>query len=797
MERPRSRISRRFAWLLALALATSMLAPGAAAQTDDEGLQEDPEPSSLVEIHITDRTELDRLVATGVDLTPDLDETAEGYTITAVLTPSQEADLLAQGFSVGDTLQTQEDLDALRAERARALQSKSSSTFQTLAESETGALKVLRADYFHGADGEFLSVEAKSVAGDDDTITVAWDAGPGTAIGDGGTINLFDFVDAGVYLYHRRQFSVDTRPQLIEVSSSDTGESVTLGVVEWLPLDQPGNQGGNSPHLSDFVDRYMDPTEVTERIEQLAAEFPDLAEVIELPYQTNGYRRHAQALLGTVTGNAVVVNSVAWGHEGGNDLSVEFVDPGAADQPLTVSVTGNHIVLSSATDGTGARTTTAAQAVAAINTGAGDLVYAHTYRGNSGSAVIAPEFEELTDGLSAPAHVSREPWTVKALRIGADRDGSRMGVLAYAQEHAREWVTPLVMVETAERLLRNYAGDSETRQLVNNLDIFIVPTVNPDGGHYSFYDFNFQRKTMLNHCDDANSDPARRNQWGVDANRNYGVGSLFDGYTGASTHCRSEVFAGPSELSEPESRNVTWLADTYPNIEFAMNTHSFGNYFMWSPGAYSVPGRVTLPRPDFGDEAFFWAASQQILTAIKEHRDTVVTPARTGPIADVLYSAAGNSGDHLWYDDGIFAWNFEVGDAGFQPTFDDEGHDQALEFSNGLIELFRVAYQYDNDNQRPTSSLVPGQGRYDGPVEMVFEASEPVTIFYTLDGSAPTSSSPTIQSAGVREGAESITILETTTVNWFAVDAAGNIERNYNPDGNANNYNKARVTISG
>ena len=60
-----------------------------------------------------------------------------------------------------------------------------------------------------------------------------------------------------------------------------------------------------------------------------------------------------------------------------------------------------------------------------------------------------------------------------------------------------------------------------------------------------------------------------------------------------------------------------------------------------------------------------------------------------------------------------------------------------------------------------------------------------------------TSSSPTIQSAGVREGAESITILETTTVNWFAVDAAGNIERNYYPDGNANNYNKARVTISG
>lgn len=795
MDSQTSRNSRRFAWLLALALAVSMLAPGAAAQTEDE-LQEEPEKASLVEIHVPDATELDRLVATGADLTADIEETADGYTITAVLNRTEEADLRSQGFSVGDTLQSQRDLNALRNERAETLQSKRTQNFQTLAESETGVLKVLRADYFDGADGEFLSVEAKTEAGADDTITVAWDAGPGTEIGDGGTIDLFDFVDAGVYLYHRRQFSVETRPGLIEVSSSDTGESVTLSVVEWLPLDEPGNQGGNSPYLSDFVDRYMDPTEVTERIEQLAAEFPDLAEIVELPYQTNGYRRHAQALMGTLTSNAVVVNSVAWGHEGGNDLTIEFADPGAADQPLSVSVSGNDIVLSSATDGTGAMTTTAAEAVAALNSEAGDLVYAHTYRGNTGSSVIVPEFEELTDNLNAPAHISREPWTVKALRIGADRDGSRLGVMAYAQEHAREWVTPLVMVETAERLLRNYAHDGETKQLVNNLDIFIVPTVNPDGGHYSFYDFNFQRKTMLNHCEDNLSDPALRNNWGVDTNRNYGVGSLFDGYSGASTFCLSGVFAGDGELSESESRNVTWLADTYSNIEFAMNTHSFGNYFMWSPGAYVTPGRETLPRPDFGDEAFFWAASQEILTAIKEHRGTVVTPARTGPIADVLYSAAGNSGDHLWYDDGIFAWNFEVGDAGFQPPFNDEGHEQALEFSNGLMELFRVAYQYDKDHQRPTSTLVPGQGRYDGPVEMVFEASEPVTIFYTLDGSAPTTSSPMIQSSGVREGAESITITETTTVHWFAVDAAGNIEKNYDPDGNGNNYNKALVRIN-
>ena len=59
---------------------------------------------------------------------------------------------------------------------------------------------------------------------------------------------------------------------------------------------------------------------------------------------------------------------------------------------------------------------------------------------------------------------------------------------------------------------------------------------------------------MTNHCADDNADPGRRNAWGVDLNRNYRVGSGFDGYDGASTSCISDTFQGPAELSEPEAR---------------------------------------------------------------------------------------------------------------------------------------------------------------------------------------------------------------------------------------------------
>ena len=594
----------------ALGLVVATIPTGAVAEPEPSA---EPEPAALVEVHLDGRAALDRLVATGADLAEKVAESESGTTVYAVLTPSEAQDLRAQGFTIGRTVETEANWAAAVAEREATIQAKRRGEgYQTLAVSPGGAVRLLRADYFTSSQGRFLSVEAKSSAGAGDTLTLRWDSGPGTPMGSGGSVTLQAFVDAGAYLYHRRQVAAAARPYLVEVASSAAGgEAATAAARDWLPLDEHGDR--RDPYLTDFVDHYLDPTEATARIEQLHAEFPGLTEIIELPYRTNGYRRKAQALLGATTANRVVVTSRAWGSEGGNALTVELRDPGAAASPLGVTVSGTAVVVSLGTDAAGAVTSTAAQVVAVLDAGAAALVDAFTYRGSTGTGVVTPTGGPvaLTDFLNAPASVSRAPFTVKALRIGKHRDGSRVGVLGYAQEHAREWVTPLVVVETAERVLRNYAHDGATRQLVDNLDIFLVPSVNPDGGHYSFYDFNGQRRTMLNHCADNNSDPNRRNAWGVDANRNYPDGSIFDGYSGASSSCTSDVFAGPAELSEQESRNVAWLPQQYRNIRFSMNIHSFGNYFMWSPGAYQVPGRTTLPRPSFGTEAFFWSASHR------------------------------------------------------------------------------------------------------------------------------------------------------------------------------------------
>ena len=83
---------------------------------------------------------------------------------------------------------------------------------------------------------------------------------------------------------------------------------------------------------------------------------------------------------------------------------------------------------------------------------------------------------------------------------------------------------------------------------------------------------------------------------------------------------------------------------------------------MWAPGTY-LPNRDEgeAVHANIGVEKYFFEAGDQILNRIKEVRGTAILPERTGPIADVLYSAAGNSADEHWYSRGVIAYSFETG----------------------------------------------------------------------------------------------------------------------------------------
>jgi hypothetical protein len=188
-----------------------------------------------------------------------------------------------------------------------------------------------------------------------------------------------------------------------------------------------------------------------------------------------------------------------------------------------------------ATDASGAVTSTSKQVVDAINASASALVTATTFRNTGGTGVVAPTAStRLTDYLKAPATYPRGPQTVKMLRIGKVRDGSKVGVFIYCQEHAREWGTPLVCLgdrRAAAAQLRHRSRDDgpgrqprhlhhpdDQRRRRRVLDVRLHVAAQEHG-------------QLLRRVPGRGERPAARNSWGVDLNRNFSVGSLFDGFT--------------------------------------------------------------------------------------------------------------------------------------------------------------------------------------------------------------------------------------------------------------------------
>jgi hypothetical protein len=175
-----------------------------------------------------------------------------------------------------------------------------------------------------------------------------------------------------------------------------------------------------------------------------------------------------------------------------------------------------------------------------------------------------------------------------------------------------------------------------------------------------------------------------------------------------------------------------------------------------------------------------------------------VLPARTGPVADVLYSAAGNSADEAYYNHGIIGYDFEIGvdhirttpacsqpgttiagsclqQTGFQPCYGpvgtgggtgscpsdgsmvNEGHDEAMEFASGNIGLLTAARDYELDHTPPDVKAV-FTPKPDGTIDITFNQSEPADIYYTTDGSTPTTASAHYQPAGPRQRVQPINI---------------------------------------
>ena len=194
-------------------------------------------------------------------------------------------------------------------------------------------------------------------------------------------------------------------------------------------------------------------------------------------------------------------------------------------------------------------------------------------------------------------HLTWEKRRCHAIRIANGRGKKRVGICFIGGVHGREWGGPDILVYFGIQLARAYRDHTDVRlgksvfrakdirSLVDTKDIIVFPQVNPDGRHYSMDRHPWWRKNR------RPAPPGRGSKCiGVDINRNFPMLWRFDRHfapeTVESSHKPSdfECYIGPRAASEPETKNVIWLLDHFPQIRYFIDLHSYGETLLYSWG---------------------------------------------------------------------------------------------------------------------------------------------------------------------------------------------------------------------
>jgi len=201
-----------------------------------------------------------------------------------------------------------------------------------------------------------------------------------------------------------------------------------------------------------------------------------------------------------------------------------------------------------------------------------------------------------------------------AVRIRAGTNMDRAGVLFTGSMHAREWGGSDICINFLVNLINAYSASSaltyggknfpaaQVRTILENLDVFVFPDVNPDGKHYS-QTYNPNSGTSQGFWWRKNRNPNNAvgsSSPGVDLNRNFDF--LWASEIGTSSSPSSFTYKGQSAFSEPESRNVKYLFDTYPNIGYFVDVHSYGGLILYNWGDDN--NQTTDPGQNFLNPAY-------------------------------------------------------------------------------------------------------------------------------------------------------------------------------------------------
>ncbi len=261
---------------------------------------------------------------------------------------------------------------------------------------------------------------------------------------------------------------------------------------------------------------------------------------------------------------------------------------------------------------------------------------------------LAEQFPDLTEpGIIGQSLEGRD---IRLLRVtGPDtkenpRD-ARPAFVIDGTQHAREWIAPMTVIFAIDSLLRQYESDPRIQAVVDGVDFYFVPMVNPDGYEFTWTTDRYWRKNRRDNNGHCGVQPS----FGVDLNRNWSVGW---GGPGSDSNPCSDIYHGTDPWSEPEVvavRDMTeFVTGRIGGLGAYLDFHSFGQLVL-SPWMYT-----STPPPD---AVFLNAYGRLVSDAIFSVHGVRY---RAGQGSEILYIAAGTAHDWAYGEVGAAAWGIEL-----------------------------------------------------------------------------------------------------------------------------------------
>ena len=292
----------------------------------------------------------------------------------------------------------------------------------------------------------------------------------------------------------------------------------------------------------------------------------------------------------------------------------------------------------------------------------------------------------ITKTIIGQSYEGRDIWALKLSSSTSDNTfpNPKPAIVINGCQHAREWITTMATTYLIEHLPQLYDYDSNWNLFLDEVDVYIIPVVNPDGYVYTWEKDRWWRK---NRQTNVGSECV-----GTDLNRNWDFD--WNGAESTSEDPCSYIYVGSGPFSAPETSVVSQYVSSIPNLVNHIDVH---NYSALIVGPWSSSDDST----EDNDEIFCLGTQMQSAVSNTNNYPYLFG---TGTVNELLYLISGGMVDWIYGGLSSLSFLYELRPASLYyfdsswnglDAFDNEEEEilpTCEEFFQGVKEMIKWAY---------------------------------------------------------------------------------------------------------